>query len=257
MSSFGLPDRRPWAEKSRPVRYDELSLGQGFDQDSGDTGSDDSADGLLLSGWASKGQRPQQREISGPSKAYADEYAAKEDGPNYEQVTAQVASELARAYAGYHQVSMQQIAAKQAADTQGFRARMLELDYRFALRRAESMLRQRDSEIGRLSLEGSQRRAEVEASTAGRGVDGGGSAAEVLLSDRLIEAIDVYNVNLNGVKQANAERRRALRARQEAAFARVTERNLRRTARYAMPEAALIAGLGSAGASSSGSSKGS
>lgn len=177
-------------------------------------------------------------------------------GSSASSIGALVAGQLVGAYAKFHAVQMDQIATRSQADQLGHQARMLELDYRFALREAEGALEAGQSQIAFLGLEGAQRRAAITASTAGRGVDvnAGGNAAEVQASQRLVEAIDVYNVNLASVRAANAARRQATAIANEARFARVSERNLRRTARYAMPEAQLIAGLGSL--ASSGSSAG-
>jgi hypothetical protein len=173
-------------------------------------------------------------------------------GPNSWLLAASVFSNLTEAYAGFHGARMAQEEAKSQASAYGHRARMLELDRRAAELRAESILEAGQVEAGMVSLEGEQRRAAIEASTAARGVEAGvGSAAEVQASEKLIEQIDVYNINLASVRAANAAREGAVAAGNEALFAGTSSVNLRRSARAARPEAHLFAGLGSAGLTAS------
>lgn len=153
---------------------------------------------------------------------------------------------LTRAYAGFAQVRAAQEEQKAQSSAMGHRARMLQLDRRWALQRAESILQQGQGEVGRVSLAGEQRRAAITASAAARGVEAGvGSAAEVLASEKLIEQIDVYNITLDSVRQAGAVRQGARNIENEGRFARASSRNLRRGANAAAPEASLLAGLGS------------
>lgn len=162
-------------------------------------------------------------------------------------IGAAIFGQLSSAYAGFHSVQMGQIEAKSQASAQAFRGRMLAFDRRAAERQAESLLEQGQSEIANLTLAGGQRRAEIEAGNAARGIESGvGSAAEVQASERLIEQIDTYHINLASVRAANAARADAVATDNEALFARTSARNLRRSARYAHPEAALVGGIGSA-----------
>lgn len=162
-------------------------------------------------------------------------------------IAASVFGQLAGAYANFAAVRMAKLETKAQASTFGHRARMLELDRRAAARRAESLLEQGASEIANVTLEGGQRRAAIEASTAARGVEAGvGSAAEVQASEKLIQDIDVYNINLARVKAANAARAGAVAAANEGRFARASGINLRRSARAAAPESQLFAGIGNA-----------
>lgn len=192
-----------------------------------------------LSGWALKGNRwrPPADDVGA---------AAKSPSPTW-AIAAAVFSGLSSAYANFAAVRTQQYQAKSQASALSFRSRMLDYDARAAEQRAQQILQQGQSDVGRISLEGSQRRAETAASTAARGVEAGvGSAAEVAASERLIEAIDVYNVNLSSVREANAARTGAVTLRNEALLGRVGSRNLRRSARAAAPEAQLLGGAAGA-----------
>ncbi len=167
--------------------------------------------------------------------------------PNW-AIAAGVFSQLASAYAGFHQARMATFEAKSQASAFGHRAVMLQMDQRAAERRAASILEQGQSQVGAVTLEGGQRRAAIEAATAARGVEAGvGSAAEVQASEKLIQDIDVSNVTLGAVQAANAARTGAVAIENEARAARVSSRNLRRSARVAAPETHLFAGLANAG----------
>lgn len=162
-------------------------------------------------------------------------------------IAAGIFAELTSAYANFTASRIAKEQTKAQASAFGHRARMLELDRRSAELRAQSILEQGNAEIGQLGLEAAQRRAAIAAGTAARGVEAGvGSAAEVQASERLIQAIDAYHINLDTVRAAEAERTRAVGIANEARFSRASARNLRRSAKTAYPESHLIAGLGSA-----------
>lgn len=167
-------------------------------------------------------------------------------------IAAGVFADLTSAYANFNQVRQETRQAKAQASALGFRSRMLELDRRAAEMQAQDILRAGQSQIGQVSLEGGQRRAALEVATAASGVDASGAnAREAQASERLLEAIDVYNINLASVQQANAARRQATNIGNEARFARTASVNLRRQARAAAPEAALLGGLGRSAARTS------
>lgn len=169
---------------------------------------------------------------------------SKPDRRNW-AIAAGVFADLSSAYANFSQIRQAQTQAKAEASALSFRARMLELDRRAAEQQAQSILGQGQSQIARLSLESGQRRAEIEASTSSRGVEASGaSAIEAQASERLIEAIDAYNINLDTVQQANAARRQATNIGNQARLARAGSVSLRRQARAAAPETAHVAGLG-------------
>jgi hypothetical protein len=169
--------------------------------------------------------------------------------PNW-AIAAAVFGDLTRGYASFAEARARQEETKAQASFLGHRARMLEMDRRAAMRQAESILEAGQSEIGRVTLEGGQRRAAIEASQAARGVEAGvGSAAEVMASERLMQQAEVYHINLSAVRQASAARQGAVAIGNEALFSRTSSRSLRRSARRAAPEAALLGGAASAGLS--------
>lgn len=169
-------------------------------------------------------------------------------GPSNWLVAAAVFGQLSQAYAGFSAARLASYEAKAHASAYGYRARMLELDRRQAEIRAESILAQGQDEVGRVGLEAGQRRAAITAATAARGVEAGvGTAAEVQASERLIQQIEAYHINLGAVRAANAARAGATAIANEALLARTSAGNLRRSARAARPETALVAGLGEAG----------
>jgi hypothetical protein len=212
-----------------------------------DGGGSDDFDGLRLMGWASKGSRP-----AAPSGGVEGSASTASSGPSASLIGASVAGALAGAYSNFHAVQMRQIETRQQADMMGHRARLMDLDYRDAFQQAQNELEAGQSQIAATRLVGAQRRAELEASAAARGVEVSGSTAEAQASERLIEDINVYHINLASVQANNASRRRAVAIENEQRFARVSQRNLRRTAKYAQPEAALIGGLFSAASTGAG-----
>jgi hypothetical protein len=162
-------------------------------------------------------------------------------------VAASVFAGLNEGYAGFAAIRSAQEERRSQASALDFRARMLQFDRRAAEKQAESILAQGQSEIANVTLAGGQRRADIEAATAARGVEAGagGNVAEVQASERIIEQAEVYHINLASVQAANAARRGAVAAGNEALFSRTSARNLRRSARRAAPESALLSGLGS------------
>lgn len=159
-------------------------------------------------------------------------------------IMAGIFADLTSAYSSYNAVRLQKVAQKAQASALDFRSRMLDMDRRAAERQAESILSQGRAEIGRVTLEGGQRRAQLEARTAASGVEASGrNAIEAQASERLMQEIDVYNINLASVQQANAARQRATDIGNQAAFNRTAAVSLRRQARAANPEAAFLGGL--------------
>lgn len=159
-----------------------------------------------------------------------------------------VFKELLGAYAGFTAVRTNRVALGMERDYQQHVATMADLDRRNAERRAQSILEQGQSEIANLTMEGGQRRGAARATTAARGiVVGTGSAEDAERSDKAIEALDVYHINLAAVREANAARAEAVGAGNRALFARTSARNMRRAAKATSPEGQLFAGLLSAG----------
>lgn len=159
-------------------------------------------------------------------------------------IMAGIFADLSSAYSNFNAVRLQKIQQKAQASALDYRARMQALDQRAAERQAESILAQGRAEIGRVTLEGGQRRAALEARTAASGVEASGrNAIEAQASERLMQEIDVYNINLASVQQASAARRRATDIGNQAQFDRTAAVSLRRQARAASPEAAFLGGL--------------
>lgn len=159
-------------------------------------------------------------------------------------LAAAAAGQLSQAYNAFHQARMAAYEQKSQASALRHRSRMLLLDRRAAEAQAETVMEAGQDQLSALATEGGQRRAEQVASLAARGLDSSvGSAAEGLASDRLMESIDAYNINLSTVRQANAIRRGAMAIGNEADSARVSGRNIGRAARRAAPEADLFAGI--------------
>ena len=226
MSSFAAP------------KFDELTL---YDDRGGEPG-----DLFTLSGWATKGRAQPSPRLTGPDKSYAQSQTAAEaaKASPTTAIATSVAAGLSKAYSAFHAVSMQQIELRQAADAMSHRARLIDLDARAAYRAAERELQVGQDQISQVGLEGVQRRSAINASAAARGVDStSGSGAEVQASQRLVEAIDVYNINLASVEASNARRSEGVAARNEALMSRVSARNARRTAKYSDPVGSLVLGL--------------
>lgn len=236
MTSYTLPESNRRGGKLLPsfVDFDDaLAIGP----------EDLDTDALRLTGWASKGNRIAGPELTGPGGGYARSQTAAGKGSGSTQIAAVAAGMLSDAYSRFHAIEMAQIETRAQADFEGHRARLLELDYRSAIHRAEAVLEQGQQEASQRGLEGAQRRAAITASLAARGIEASGAnVAEILQAEALTEGMDVYHINLSAVRAARAAREEAVQIQNEQRFARVSQRNLRRTARYAQPEAALIGG---------------
>lgn len=159
-------------------------------------------------------------------------------------VAASIVGGLANAYAGFSQVRLRNLELRQASSAQQHYSRMLQFDIRNAERRAIAILEQGQAEVGKITLEGGQRRAEIRARAGARGI-AGASVREAEISDRLIQDIDAYNINLAAVREANAARAEATDGRNRALFARTSARNLRASARDENAYGALGLGLAS------------
>jgi hypothetical protein len=166
-------------------------------------------------------------------------------GPSPLLLGAFAMGQVGQAYAAYQSARLAVYAQHAEASALRHRARMLDLDRRAAEMQADAILQAGQDQQANLALEGGQQRAELIAANNARGIDSSvGSAREVLASERLMQAIDAYNINLSTVRQANAARRGAVAIGNEAALTEVSARNVRRAARAAAPEAILGSGLG-------------
>lgn len=180
-----------------------------------------------------------------PSAAFDAPGDSAGSGPSAALLGAAFFGQLSQAYAQFSQARMAAYEAKAQASSFGFRSRMLELDRRAAERQAESILEAGQAQVGDIGLAGSQRRAEISAATAARGVEAGvGNAAEVQVSQRLLEEIDKGHFRLEAVRRANAARAGATTIGNEALLSRTSAANLRRSAKATQPEAYLGAGIG-------------
>lgn len=119
---------------------------------------------------------------------------------------------------------------------------------RMAEEQAHAALEAGKRDIALATMQAGQEIAATEASFGARGVTAGvGSSAEQVASQQLVRDLDVLNLGINAVRQANGARMAGVNARNRGAFADLSARNLRRTAASTNP---LLAGgttlLGSA-----------
>lgn len=88
-----------------------------------------------------------------------------------------------------------------------FQADMQEINARISEGAAQSALNQGQRQIGQLTLQAGQLKSRQRAAMAANGIDlGEGNAAEVQASTDIMKEIDVNQINLNAVLQANGLR---------------------------------------------------
>ncbi len=139
----------------------------------------------------------------------------------------------------FYAVKSQKAQLQSQASSLEFQQSMSAINARDAEMDAQAILEAGQREQGRVSQEYGQAKAAVRASTGGRGIQQGvGSAAEVQASIELAKQTDVYAVNSNAVRAANAARTRAVNERNEGLLAGVSAQNLRGTAGSLDPYAA-------------------
>lgn len=115
--------------------------------------------------------------------------------------------------------------AEYEASIAGVEARAAEFD-------AQQVLQDARREAGQVSMAAGQRRGAARASAAARGVVVGvGSSAEQLASIELARQADVNTISANGVRGAEAQRRRRTDALNRASMARVSADNARASGR--------------------------
>ncbi len=143
----------------------------------------------------------------------------------------------------YNVKSMQSVTRQQAADL-AFQSSMSNINARAAEFDAASLLAAGRSEGARLGLQYGQAKGAARASFGGRGIKvGKGSSAEALASIELSKRMDLYTVNSNAVRAANAARTQAQNFRTQGAMASVSAQNAYGTARSLSPGLSVAGSL--------------
>ena len=164
---------------------------------------------------------------------------------------------LSQAYAAFSSDRFDRIQQRSQESALRFRATMLDFDRRAAERQAQGILEQGKAQIGALTLEGGQRRAAMRTVAAAYGIDvGRGGDKLAQLSDRLIQDVEGYHINLNAVRAAAAARRGGTAIENQQALLRTQAAALRRSYRTIYPEAQLALGSLTAAAGGLGEAKG-
>lgn len=153
-----------------------------------------------------------------------------------------------RAFGAYYAAEAQKSELKSRALSLDLEQSMSRINARAAEQEAQSILDAGNKEVGRYTMRAGQERAAEVASQGARGIEGGGSAAEVLASMDLVKEIDVHTIQLNSVRQANAARTQAVNYQNQGLLAGVSAANLRSTAGAIQPLAAAGGSLLDSGA---------
>lgn len=163
------------------------------------------------------------------------------------------------AIGSFYGAKSQQSQLKSRALSEEFQASIATLNAESAELDAQAEIEVSHRAIGLAGLQAAQERGATRASQGASGVDGTGSAAEVLASQRYLHEVDRVLMTTAGIRQANASRQRAQEFKNEALLAGVSARNLRRTSKTIKPGIAAFTSLvGSAsqvGGSAYGSSR--
>lgn len=142
-----------------------------------------------------------------------------------------VAGSLSQVLGSYFQIAATRDQAKAQAMDLEFEGWASRQNARMAEQQAHAALEAGKRDVALATMQAGQEIAATEASFGGRGiVEGVGSAAEQVASQRLVRDLDVLSLSVNAVRQANAARTAGLNSSMRGAFAELSGRNLRRTA---------------------------
>lgn len=143
---------------------------------------------------------------------------------------AQIGGSLLGAVGTYYAASAQKDAIKSQASSLEFGARISEINASAAEDDARAVMEAGKTEFARLTLQQGQERASIQASQAASGTTAGGSNAEVLASQRILQRLDQMTLKANTIRAANAQRARGVNARIGASLGRVSAANAYTTA---------------------------
>lgn len=142
-----------------------------------------------------------------------------------------IAGGLVSAVNNFAEVRSEQYRQESQALSQDLQESLSARNARNAEMDAQAIMESSRREAGRVAQQYGQVKAGVRASTAGRGIQMGvGSAAEVQASIESSKQEDVYAINSNAVRAANAARTQAVNERIAGSMARVSAANMRGTA---------------------------
>ncbi len=154
-----------------------------------------------------------------------------------------------QAVGNFYAVKSQQAQQRSQALASEFQQSMSALNARAAEEDAQAITEAGNREQSRVAAQYGQLKASERAATAGRGIKAGvGSAAEVQASIELAKQLDVFAVNSNAVRAANAARTRATNDQIQGRLAGVSAANLRDTAGSLDPYVAVAGSLLGSGA---------
>lgn len=187
--------------------------------------------------------------IFNPQSAYAG-FAANPNPPaSFEGLSTfglltSIAGAGLAAVGNFYAVKSQQNVLKSEAMSAEFAQSMSSLNARAAEQDAQAITEAGNREQSRISGQYGQAKGSARAAQAARGIQGGvGSAAEVQASIEHAKQADVFAVNSNAVRAANAARAQAVNDRNAASLAGVSAANLRSTAGSLDPYAASASSL--------------
>jgi len=147
-----------------------------------------------------------------------------------------IAGAATQVIGSYFAVQASRDQAKLQADQLEFEGWLSRLNARTAEDQAQAALEAGKRDIALRTLQAGQEIAATEASFGARGVVAGvGSSAEQVASQRLVKELDVLNLGINAVRQANAARAAGVNASNEGAFQQLSAANLRRSAKSMNP----------------------
>lgn len=157
---------------------------------------------------------------------------------------ASFASTALSAVGNFYAVKSQQNVLKSQALSAEFASSMSAINARAAEQDAQAITEAGNREQSRVSARYGQAKGAARAAMAGRGIQAGvGSAAEVQASIEHAKQADVFAVNSNAVRAANAARTQAVNERNQSLLSGVSAANLRGTARTLDPYAAVAGSL--------------
>jgi adenine-specific DNA methylase len=131
----------------------------------------------------------------------------------------------------YYAVKSQKAQLESQALSLEHQASMSAINARAAESDAQAILEAAQTEAGQVSAQYGQAEGETRAAAGGRGIEAGpGSQAEVQASIAYAKKVDIYQIQSNAVRAANAARTGAVNATNESNLARVSAANVRKTA---------------------------
>lgn len=160
----------------------------------------------------------------------------------------QIGGAITQEIANYYSAKQAQYEAKSRASSMRFQADMANISASMAQEDAASILEAGQQQKAQLAMRAGLEMAQELTRQGARGIQiGVGSAAETQASLDLVKEIDLYNIDTNALRQAQAKRMQAVNLRAQGMMGRVSAENMEAMARSESSTATLLSGASRVG----------